>query len=152
MDYEDQIRSLLAQRWVKLDPQLGGVPEQPGVYVISHPGKSLNGKNILARQIYYVGMTVCKGGLKRRLNLFLKSAKGGVGHSGGRRHHKSAPKLLSAQHHSFHVAYKACPAQVNKAERSAKDLRMMGHVACLEYFLLALVKEQCGAEPPLNRK
>ena len=77
-------------RWRRLEPDSQAIsalyrPGLPGVYVLAYPapGNNLSGKIVRPEDVYYVGMTNSKRGLRGRLKGFLRSANGGTGHSAG---------------------------------------------------------------------
>jgi len=149
MDYGRQVSRLFKLRWRRLDraalddPQLA----RPGVYVISISSRALSGATVTEELVHYVGMTVSVGGLRHRLRAFLRGSQGVVGHSGGYR-------LSSLRRRSHAISFAAQPldAETHKDDRTSNDLRTMGHIACLEYYLLAHIKKCVGKEPQLNRK
>ena len=124
----------------------------PGVYVISYSGAAVPGMRVTPKHVDYVGMTVSVGGIRSRLNQFLRATEGTSGHSGGLRLYRGQSKTPVDEKVNFLFAFQYFPAETKKTFRTANDLRTMGHVACLEYYVLAHIREQCGREPRLNRK
>ena len=149
MEYGRQVSSLFKRRWRRLnraaldDPRLA----RPGVYVISCSRRARPGDVVTEELVHYVGMTVSVGGLRQRLRAFLRGSQGIAGHSGGYRLSglRRVPSTISFAVHPL-------DASTHKDDRTSNDLRTMGHIACLEYYLLAHIKKCVGKEPQLNRK
>ena len=101
-------------------------------------------------------MTNARNGLKQRLSQFYTGINKGVAHSGGNRFFRDYLEGVPFEdvrlRENFWVAYLALPCNVKKSERTQDDLRMMGKVVCLEYFVLAKIKKVKGEEPELNLK
>ena len=159
MDYEREIDRLLAGTWAVLSPTAldQEVCRFPGIYVLAYSESVQPNDPISPEDILYVGMSNARGGLRGRLRQFLAAAGDGKSrHSGGRRLFSNLqgrrPILKSKSPEKLLFGCVAFECNVDKRTRQASDLRTMGHVACLEYFVLARVKEVCGSEPALNRK
>jgi hypothetical protein len=155
MNFDEEVDSILERRWRPLSTAALKEPYMvhPGVYLISCSEKMRQDTPLMLTEVDYVGMSVSAGGLRQRLVQFLRATTGKPGHSGGLRLHglTSVQPLPTAAAPLMFVC-KAYPAEVRKTARNAVDLRTMGYVACLEYFLLAHIRAHRGDEPRLNQK
>lgn len=155
---EQLISLLLTQKWARLHGNLTGLKDgsYPGVYVLAYSDQDLEGKPINPRDIFYVGMSNSQGGVRQRLGQFLRAIEMGTGHSGGNRfyaeyaHDRPFSELENRK--TFFVAVVTIPCDVDKKDRTPADLRAMGDVAALEYYVLAHIREALGREPELNKK
>lgn len=126
----------------------------PGVYVIARSEIDLSYKKIDPKDIFYIGMSNSRFGVRGRLKQFLNAVTGKRGHSGGNRFLSDfLPKEVHVDSNSerkfFYAAF-CLSCNVEKEYREPNDLLTMGEVARLEYLLLAHVKEKMGREPELN--
>lgn len=153
------VSKLLNQRWVKLDyenliKQQGA--QYSGVYILAYSDKNLMGKEIKIKDIFYVGMSNSKGGVKQRLKQFLNGIEKNRLHSAAMRFFKEHANEVRwsefKERKTFYVASISIPCEVSKDKRTADDLKTMGIVAKLEYDVLAFIKEKTGEEPKLNKK
>lgn len=129
----------------------------PGVYALAYT-------NVLAvkrpvndlRSIFYVGMSRAIGGVKNRLGQFLNGIEGKGGHSGANRffgdYAGGVPFSAWKDRKRFFAVVLTIPCEVKPALRTPCDLRQIGHVTCLEYYVRALIKEKTGEEPALNKQ
>ncbi|MDP2628535.1 MAG: hypothetical protein Q8P15_01410 [Nanoarchaeota archaeon] len=153
-----KISELLNKKWTNLLDNFRNLENNgcPGVYILAYTDKDLEGKSIKIEDIFYVGMTNSRGGLKQRLNQFISGIHKCYGHSAGNRFFQdySKGKSFAIANHKkkFFVASLSFPCKVHKDERTAEDLRKMGEVAKFEYEVLAYIKENLGREPELNKK
>lgn len=151
-----EINQLLNKTWEDLIKNIDSLEVYPGVYILALTDEDLMGKPIDLNDIFYVGMTNAREGIKGRLNQFLYSIEKGKGHSGGNRFLKDYLHGISFSNSNFKkrffVAYLCLPCNVEKKERSPEDLRKMGEVAKFEYEVLAYIKEKLNREPELNKK
>lgn len=161
MEYrgKDIVSELLNRRWVTLDDKnIDKLKDArcPGVYVLAYSDKNMMGKEIKIKDIFYVGMSNSKGGVKQRLKQFLTGIEKNTNHSAGMRflkeHANGVPWSKFKKRNTFYVASFSIPCEVSKDKRTADDLRTMGIVAKLEYDVLAFIKEKTGEEPKLNKK
>ena len=53
---------------------------------------------------------------------------------------------------TFYMAAVAIPCLTQNGPRKPLDLRKLGEVACLEYYVAARIKEKTDDEPKLNLK
>jgi hypothetical protein len=168
MQYEDMegiIQRLLSRRWTHLLKQhtqhfvaLQNA-QYPGVYVLAYSDKDLEDQPIELVDIFYVGMSNSDGGVQERLKGFINGIEKYRSHSGGKRFYKlyaqAQPFSIFSQNNGgkqFFVASVSIPCQVTKVKRTPDDLRKMGEVARLEYYVLAHIKSILGTEPALNKK
>ena len=153
-----KIQPLLKKKWTNLLKSYKNLENNhyPGVYILAYTNKDLEGKPIKIEDIFYVGMSNSRGGIKQRLKQFIDGLNKGYGHSAGNRFFQeySEGKSFDVANHkkTFFVAFLSLPCKVNKDERSSEDLRNMGEVAKFEYCVMAFIKEKLGREPELNKK
>jgi hypothetical protein len=166
MDLKPLIDNLLSKKWVSLHHQretkfadVENNGQYPGVYILAYSDKSLYGQPIEIRDVFYVGMSNSRGGVKQRLKQFLDGIERNRLHSAAMRffkeHASHTPWSQFSENNGgrrFYVASVTLRCEVKKANRIAEDLRKMGHVAALEYYVLAHIKEELGTEPDLNEK
>ncbi len=159
------IEQLLAQPWRNLLRQHVDRfralqhAEYPGVYLLAYTDRDLDLQPIELHDIFYVGMSNSDGGVRERLKSFINGIEKYRSHSGGKRFYETYAHRQSfsvfAQTNGgkqFYVASVSIPCQVIKTQRSPDDLRRMGDVAQLEYYVLAYIKDKVGSEPELNKK
>ena len=153
-----KVENLLKQRWTDLLKNYKVLEDNncPGIYILAYTDKNLEGKQIKIKDIFYVGMTNSRGGLKQRLKQFIDGIHKGYGHSAGNRFFSdySGGKSFGIARHkkTFFVALLSLPCRVYKNDRTPEDLRKMGEVAKFEYEVMAYIKEKLGKEPELNKK
>jgi hypothetical protein len=154
---EGLVGRLFEERWALLDkPALQNEAlAKPGVYILAYPDRTtkLLGKKTKAKDIYYIGMTNSKAGLRGRLKDFLRAIECGRGHSGGDRFfklHQNRPYSKHKPKRPIYFVTHLVNCCAIKAQSQPKDFRAMGHVACLEYYAIAYVKEKTGHVPTLN--
>lgn len=126
----------------------------PGVYVIAWANENILGEKVNWDDIYYIGMSNAKAGVKGRLKQFWNGITKGTGHSGGNRWFNINGKYNNTNSNKkFYFAYILIEdCNVDKTERKPPDLRKMGEVAKLEYDLMAKYKEKTEKEPEGNKK
>jgi hypothetical protein len=151
---------LLRQPWQKLDVRALRARaswNQPGVYALAYTGR-VPGKRPIddPRSVFYVGMSRARKGVKGRLEQFLNGIEKDGYHSGAMRFFReyagSVPFSQLQGRKRFFVAALTVPCEVRPDWRTAEDLRCIGHVACLEYYVRAFIKEATGREPALNKQ
>ena len=151
---ERLVTRLFTSRWQDLEDSIklkGG--RYPGVYLLAYEGQQLRGARVRPQKVFYVGMT--HAGLSRRLKQFMKGIESGEHHSGGKRffievtRRKGYSRLRAKKRFFFAAIPVLC--KYKKHDRDAEDLRRMGLVTALEYFVLAHILEKCGKEPELNK-
>lgn len=149
------VSTLFNQKWIRLANHKQ-LPTYPGVYILAHSAKNLENNVICVKDIFYVGMSNSKGGIKQRVAQFVRGLGKKETHSAAKRfiRNYNADKLflLETSKKQFFVATLTLPCDVNKEQRTASDLKKMGKVAKLEYDVLAYVKNKLGQEPELNKK
>jgi hypothetical protein len=150
---------LLLQKWIKLSTDRPFIKEGrfPGVYLLAFTARDLEGRKLNLVDVFYVGMSNARRGVNGRLKKFADATEGKPAkHVAGRRFFKKWCKGIPYSQlpcdKQFFVTGIPVPCQVKKGERGSKDLRKMGNVAALEYYVLAAVKEKTGSEPRLNKK
>jgi hypothetical protein len=126
--------------------------KDPGVYVISWSKIDLNNKCVTCEEVYYIGMSNAKAGVRGRLKQFWNGITNGVGHSAGNRWKENNGKYNPKDKKKFYFSYILYKCIVNKKDRTPNDLRIMGNVTKLEYELMALYKENMDKEPKGNKK
>jgi hypothetical protein len=150
---------LLLQKWMKLSTDRPFIKEGrfPGVYLLAFTPKNLEGRKLNLVDVFYVGMSNARRGVDGRLKKFADAIEGKPAkHVAGKRFFKKWCKGIPYSQlpcdKQFFVTGIPVPCQVKKAKRGPEDLRKMGTVAALEYYVLAAAKEKTGSEPRLNRK
>ncbi|MGJ3259968.1 MAG: hypothetical protein ACFE0S_10225 [Rhodospirillales bacterium] len=157
-EIEDKVEQFFAGTWSPLESTIGSTPIEPGVYALSFTHEDLTKEAIDCRRIDYVGMSRSQGGVRSRLKQFLRGVRVGEGHSAGNRFNREgAVQLGLAQTEKlseakFWVSCLAISCEVEKGLRNADDLRKIGHVECLEKYILAYFYERMGHEPKLNKQ
>lgn len=150
------VDDIFTQKWVNLHDGLGGIRDgqYPGVYVLSYSDEDIEDKPVRPIDVCYVGMS--HAGLFLRLRQFIAGLETGNQHSGAMRFFRTiasnVPYSTLANRRKFNVAAVALPCIANKSQRSDNDLRKLGEVTRLEYYVMAYVKEKTGKEPWLNKK
>lgn len=156
---EKLIRNLLNKEWVKLEgDSLRTFQEKnlPGVYILAWTNNKIGNTRPKLTNIFYVGMSNAKGGVKGRLKQFINGIEKNTSHSAGMRFFKeysgNKPFSRTNQTKRFYFIPLCFKCNVIKEERTPNDLRAMGEIAQLEYYLLAHIKENTKNEPELNKK
>jgi hypothetical protein len=159
---EHLLEGLLSKKWKKLSTDHPSIEqgEYPGVYVLAFTQKDLEGKDIdLSDDVFLVGMSNARRGVNGRLKQFADAIEGrAFKHRPGKRFFdkwcNGTPYSQLAFDKKFFVTGITNPCQVKKEMRGPEDLREMGNVAALEFYVLARVKEvsETNSEPPLNKK
>jgi hypothetical protein len=153
-----EISKLFSNKWKMLDSKTVKSidSKNPGVYLIAWSDKNLSEKEPENSDIFYVGMSNAKGGVKSRLLQFLNGINTGKGHSAGNRFFTDycKGKAYKDSNHSkkFYFVENTIVCNVNRKDRTADDLITMGEICLLEYSLLAHIKSKVGKEPELNKK
>jgi len=140
--------------WSHLNNDYAKLPDRPGVYVLAYSDQELARRRVQEDEIYYVG--VSHRGVLSRLKQFVKGLEDGGHHSGAKRFFRiKAGKMPYSQlinRETFFVASATVPCTYLKKDRTCLDLRKLGVVAALEWYVLAHIKEKTGREPELNKK
>ncbi len=164
-DVNELLKALFARTWVRLDDEPAKLvdAQYPGVYILAYPeeklsgnpvAEDLTGQTVREEDIFYVG--VSHAGVRKRLRQFTDGIEDGGHHSGAMRFFhtvaKGTPYSIFEQRRPFFVVSISLPCTALKIARSSMDLKKMGVVAQLEWYVLARVKEKVGREPWLNKK
>lgn len=152
------ITQLFNQKWRILHGDIDYIDfiDHPGVYLLAFSYKNLENTKIKISDVFYVGMSNSRGGVKQRLKRFINGLEKDDFHSAARRFYdeyanqKPFSKLKTKK--KFYFAFISIPCEVSKDRRTPKDLRKMGDIAQLEYYILAYIKEKLDKEPDLNKK
>jgi hypothetical protein len=150
---------LFNQRWYRLHAAGWDKDKQlkfPGVYLLAYTPDDLEGQRIKIDDVCYVGMSNAKGGVRARLKQFMSGIEKGRGHSAGdffyRKNKKPFSELRGREKFYFATLCRECSTG-DKSDAMPDDFRMMGAIACLEYYAIAHVREHSKAKtvPLLNR-
>lgn len=157
-EIERLVAVLFAQRWTGLHGEgafRGPELKWPGVYLLAYSDSELEGTPVNEGDVFYVGMSNSAGGVKQRLKQFRDGIEKNDFHSGARRFYRDycggRPYAEAATGKRLYFAALTVPCVSDKAEAQPDDLRLMGHVACLEYYAVAHVAAETGRTPPLNK-
>lgn len=128
----------------------------PGVYLLSsYTDAALEGASVEARDVFYVGMSNAAGGVKQRLGQFVKGIEKNDMHSGAMRFYRDycSGRPFSDVGGNKRLYFRALTLDCvsRKAAAQPDDLRLMGHVTCLEYYAIAHVATETGHRPALNK-
>lgn len=96
-------------------------------------------------------MSNAKMGVKSRIKQFINGIEKNGSHSAAMRFYKENSEgiAFSDCNHpeKFYIVSSTFKCDVDKRTRTPDDLRIMGDICKLEYFLLAHIKEVTNAEP-----
>jgi len=124
--------------------------------MLAFSGKNLHNQSIDPSDIFYIGMTNAIGGINSRISQFLAAIECGKGHSAGNRFYERFCNLTafseSNMNEKFYYITKFFSCNVSKLSRESKDLKIMGNICKLEYYLPAHVNDKTDKEPELNKK
>jgi hypothetical protein len=105
--------------------------------------------------VFYVGMSNAAGGVRQRLKQFLDGIEHNRQDSGAMRFYREycghRPFSKAKTEKQFYFAAVTVPCVSNKVVAEAGDLRLMGHAACLEYYVIAHIVEVTTQRPTLNQ-
>lgn len=155
---EEQIQEILKQKWKPLIENLHNIDNgnYPGIYLLAFTEKDLDGKKVEANDVFYVSMSNARKGIKSRVKQFLNGIEKNGSHSAGMRfykeHSKGIPFSNCNHREKFYIVSSTFECNVNKETRAPHDLRIMGDICRLEYYLLAHIREITKEEPQLNKK
>ncbi len=146
---------LFDREWVELHRDYSKLADAhyPGVYVLAFTSRDVLGQRVDERDVFYVGMS--HAGVKQRLKQFIVGLEDGGHHSGAKTFFTKADRVPYSKLRSrkkFFVASVSIPCRVKKNHRKPEDLKKMGVVAALEWYVLARIKGKIGREPDLNKK
>ena len=155
---EEKIQQILNKKWKPLLENSKNIEDgnYPGIYLLAFTDKNLDGETVKPNDIFYVGMSNARKGLTSRVQQFINGIEKNGSHSAGMRFYKENSKGIaySKCNHleKFYIVSLAFRCDVNKLTRTPNDLKIMGDVCRLEYYLLAHIKEITNEEPNLNKK
>lgn len=157
-DMEKEIKKIMNKKWELLPKNLRNIKDgnYPGIYLLAFTYKNLKGKNVELKDIFYVGMTNARKGLTGRIQQFVNGIEKNTSHSAGMRFYEEysngIPFSESNQRKKFYLVSLGFECNVNKSNRKPNDLRIMGEICRLEYYIIALILEKTNKEPELNKK
>ena len=146
---------LFDKPWRELSDLIGDKSlSSPGVYILAWSVSPLAGKKPKPRDVLYVGMSNSAGGVRARLRQFLGGLEQNNRHSGAKRFFReyahNVPISRYRTKNRFFGTAIALKCDSNKLEAKPTDFRIMGHVACLEYYVRAHILAETGKRPDLN--
>jgi hypothetical protein len=151
------VSRLFRLRWVPLNAEALARPDliYPGVYLLAFASERFAGETIKPDQVLYVGMSNSAGGVRSRLKQFIKGIERNGYHSGAMRFYreqcKGEPFAKLKTRKRLYVAALTIECEGDKVDAEPTDLRLMGHVACLEYYAIARIAQKTGKKPALNK-
>jgi hypothetical protein len=148
---------LFRKKWERLHGDAFSDPALrfPGVYLLAYSKRDLAQKPVEERDVLYVGMSNAQGGVRVRLKQFRDGIEKNDLHSGARRFYREYQsnrpwsKLKGAKSLFYAAISIECVSE--KSKLTPADLRKLGHVCCLEYYVIARVREKAQRMPPLNK-
>ncbi len=152
-----KIETLFKQKWKNLESfkNLKNC-EYPGIYILAYTNKNLEAKPVKVKDIFYVGMSNSRGGVKQRIKQFIDCLESYRGHSAAMRFYReysnNKPYSNTKRKNNFYVAASCMKVNVIKETRTPRDLKKMGEITKFEYDVLAHIKEKTGKEPQLNKQ
>lgn len=155
---EKEIQQILNKKWKPLLEHYKNIEDgyYPGIYLLAFTDKKLDNEIVKPSDIFYVGMSNARKGISSRIKQFINGIEKNGSHSAGMRFFKENSKgnAYSKCNHleNFYMVSLAFKCDVNKETRTPNDLKIMGVICQLEYYLLAHIKEITGSEPKLNKK
>ncbi|PVX47503.1 hypothetical protein C8C85_3446 [Flavobacterium sp. 103] len=155
---EEKIQQILGKKWKPLLENCKNIEDgnYPGIYLLAFSDRNLEGEVVKPSDIFYVGMSNARKGLTSRVQQFINGIEKNGSHSAGMRFYKENSKgiAFSECNHleKFYIISSTFKCDVNKLSRTPNDLRIMGDICRLEYYLLAYIKEVTNTEPNLNKK
>jgi hypothetical protein len=158
-EIERHVSRLFSARWTDLheDRSLARADLRfPGVYILAYSASpGIKGSIVKARDVFYVGMSNAAGGVGSRLKQFKAGIKKYGVHSGAMRFYREygggRPFIGTKKGGKLYFAALTLECESNKGLAKPDDLRLMGHISCLEYYAIAHVAEQTGKNPALNK-
>lgn len=155
---DNEIQLLLNKKWKPLLENIKNIEDgnYPGIYLLAFTDKNLDGEIVKPSDIFYVGMSNARKGITSRVQQFINGIEKNTSHSAGMRFYKENSKEIafSKCNHleNFYIVSLTFICDVNKLTRTPNDLRIMGDICRLEYYLLAYIKGITKEEPKLNKK
>jgi hypothetical protein len=148
---------LFGQKWSRLhsaDALKASEMKSPGVYLLAYSRKSLAGRPVQERDVFYVGMTCSAGGLKDRIGQFRKGIEDNKYHSAAMRFYREfgrgRPYAKLRNKLSFYFAALPFDCVGNKSRAKPGDFTTLGHICAVEYYAIARVCA-AGEKPKLNK-
>jgi hypothetical protein len=151
------VSKLFRLRWVALDADALAESDliYPGVYLLAFTSRKVAGSRVKPNQVLYAGMSNSAGGVRARLKQFIKGVENNGLHSGAMRFFREycggKPFSQLKTRKRFYVASLTIECKSDKVDAMPDDLRVMGHVACLEYYAIARIAQKTGKKPALNK-
>jgi hypothetical protein len=158
-EIESSVVRLFSARWAHLHKE-GSLARAdlkfPGVYLLAYSATpNIEGSIIKAKDVLYVGMSNAAGGVRQRLKQFRAGIEKNGLHSGAMRFYREygggKPFLRVKSHKQLYFAALTFECEGNKGLAEPDDLRLMGHINCLEYYAIAHIAERTGKRPALNK-
>ena len=158
-EIEKLVDNLFSQKWTCLhnvDVFKQDIMKNPGVYIIAFSDNDLHDKIININDIFYVGQSTSAGGVRQRLQQFKSGIEANNYHSGAMRiftKYQNGKKYsdISEPKKKLFFAVQTINCESKKSLAAPMDFRSMGHVLCLENYIIARVLEQTGRTPELNK-
>jgi hypothetical protein len=156
---ENAVSQLFAARWIDLHDE-GALARPdlryPGVYLLAYSARPrFQGSAIKPTDVFYVGMSNAAGGVRQRLKQFKAGIEKNGLYSGAMRFYREygGGKPFAGRQGGKRLYFAALTFECVSDKGLAKpdDLRLMGHICCIEYYAIARVAEQTGKNPPLNK-
>lgn len=151
------VSRLFRLRWAHLTSEALARPDliYPGVYVLAFTSEKIAGETVRPDRVLYVGMSNSAGGVRSRLKQFIKGIEQNGYHSGAmrfyREHCRGEPFARLKTRKRLYVAALTIECEGDKVDAKPIDLRLMGHVTCLEYYAIAQIAQKTGKKPALNK-
>ena len=155
---KEAIQEILNKSWKPLLENYQNIENgnYPGIYLLAFTDKNLDNQKVEPGDIFYVGMSNARKGVKSRVKQFLNGIEKNGSHSAGMRFYKENSKGIAYSNcnhlEKFYIVSSTFKCDVDKRTRTPNDLKIMGDICKLEYYLLAYIKELTNAEPKLNKK
>ena len=155
---EEKIQHILGKKWKPLLENCKNIEDgnYPGIYLLAFSDRNLEGEVVKPSDIFYVGMSNARKGLTSRVQQFINGIEKNGSHSAGMRFYKENSKGIAfseCKHlEKFYIVSSTFKCDVKKLSRTPDDLRIMGDICRLEYYLIAYINEVTNTEPNLNKK
>jgi hypothetical protein len=158
-EIESSVLRLFNTRWAHLheDGSLARADLKfPGVYLLAFSAApNIKGSRVKAKDVLYVGMSNAAGGVRQRLKQFKVGIEKNGLHSGAMRFYREygggKPFLKGKSGKQLYFVALTFECESNKGLAKPDDLRLMGHINCLEYYAIAHIAEKTGKRPALNK-
>jgi hypothetical protein len=94
----------------------------PGVYLLAYSDKGLDGQKVEVADVFYVGMSNSKGGVRARLDQFKSAIEGRRGHSAGNYcYQRNGQKPFSELRTQKKFYFAACCLELALRQRVGSD-------------------------------